>query len=122
LRTVFVIADHALHALHLLIVFFVLTGWIVPDLRLAHLYLIILIALSWIGLGIFFGYGFCLVTDLQWKIKKYLGEQPLPKSYIKYLLDKLTGKDLNTKTVDVFTQLAFYSSALVSVYVNFFWT
>jgi hypothetical protein len=114
------IADLALHVVHLVTVFFCLTGWIIPDLRMAHLYLIILIAFSWFGLGIFFGYGFCLVTDLQWKVKKHLGEWPLPRTYIKYLLDKLTGKNLNAKTVSIFTQLAFYFSALASVYVNFF--
>lgn len=118
MRQVLTITDQALHVLHLGIVFFCLTGWMVPELRMANLYLIILIALSWFGLGIFYGFGFCLVTDLQWKVKKHLGQWPLPESYIKYLLDKLTGKNLSAKIVDIFTQLAFYFSALASLYVN----
>ena len=68
-----VAADRFLHLLHLAVMFFCVTGWIFPETRPANLVLIILIAISWFGLGKFHGYGYCLITGIQWKIKARLG-------------------------------------------------
>jgi len=111
-------ADRFLHLLHLGVMMFCVTGWIFPETRLANLVLVILIAISWFGLGKLYGFGYCLITDIQWKIKARLGEKPRTASFVKYQLDKIAGRELNPDSVDRFTQLAFYLSALASVYVN----
>lgn len=117
-RIALLAADRFLYLLHLAVMSFCVAGWIFPETRLANLVLIILIAISWFGLGAFLGYGYCLITDIQWKIKERLGERPRTASFVKYQLDKITGRDLNPEWVNRGTQLVFYLSALASVYLN----
>ncbi len=73
--------------LHLLIIGFNLFGWIWPATRKLHLWCAGATAFSWLILGIWFGLGYCPITDYQWQIKEKLGEQNLPNSFIKYYAD-----------------------------------
>lgn len=118
-RAALQVADRFLHLLHLGVELFCVTGWIFPATRLANLVLVVLIAISWFGLGKFYGFGYCLITDIQWKIKERLGERPLYPSFVKYQFDRITDRNLDPKTVDRFTQASFYFSVLASLYVNF---
>ncbi len=117
-RFALIVADRFLHLLHWGVMLFCVTGWALPETRLANLMLIGLIALSWFGLGKFHGYGYCLITDLQWKIKERLGGRPGTDSFVKFQLDRITGRDLNPVTVNRWTQMTFYLSALASLYLN----
>ena len=102
------------HLVHLAIIFFFLFGWLLSQTILAHFILSILILLSWYGLGIFFGFGYCLITDIQWKIKKRMDQEPYTEYYIKYMLDKMTGLDLNPNTVNAITTYTFFVILLFS--------
>lgn len=114
------------HIVHLTIILFFLFGWIIEETLLAHFILSVFILLSWFGLGVFYGFGYCLVTDIQWKIKKCMGQEPYTKYYIKYMLDKVTGLDLNPDRVNSVTECTFYIVFFVSTfliangYFNFF--
>ena len=106
------------HLIHLGIIFFFLFGWLWQKTLTAHFILAILILLSWCGLGLLYGFGYCLVTDIQWKIKKRMGDEPSTEYYIKYMLDKLTGLDTNPNRVNAITTYTFFiilvfSTALV---------
>ena len=107
-------------ALHLLIIGFNLFGWIWPKTRIAHFISILLTAGSWFLLGIWFGWGYCPITDWQWQVKEKLGEKHLPASFIEYYGEKIIGSSLDTGLVNLVTLLAFLLTALLSVYVNFF--
>lgn len=113
------ILDVFLTILHLVIISFNLTGWIWTRTRKIHFYFILLIAASWFGLGIWYGFGYCVITDWQWQIKEKLGERDLPNSFIKYFIDKLTGSNINPDVIDTITAASFFLAALLSVYVNF---
>ena len=104
---------------HFLIIGFSLFGWITPITRKAHFICTISIAASWFLLGIWFGIGYCPVTDWQWDVKTKLGEQNLPSSFIKYFADKITGKDISSFYIDIITAVSFAIAVLLSVYVNF---
>jgi len=104
---------------HFLIIGFTLFGWIFPIIRKAHFICTIAIAASWFVLGIWFGIGYCPVTDWQWDVKTKLGEQNLPSSFIKYFADKITGKDISSFYIDIITAVSFAIAVLLSVYVNF---
>lgn len=106
--------------LHLLIIGFNLLGWIWPKTRKAHFISILLTAGSWFLLGIWFGLGYCPVTDWQWQVKEKLGEKHLPVSFIEYFGEKILGLSLNTSLVNIVTVSAFLLAAMFSVYVNFF--
>jgi len=113
------VLDEILTFIHIIIILFNLFGWIWPVTRKAHFICIIATAASWFLLGIWFGIGYCPITDWQWKIKQLLGEQDLPASFIKYYADKISGMDISSSIIDLTTAICFALVALLSVYVNF---
>jgi hypothetical protein len=112
--------DRFLTFLHLIIILFNLLGWIWPRYRKLHLILVMATAASWLLLGLWFGLGYCPITDWQWQVKTALGEQNLPNSFIKYYADWLTGLNFSSGLIDTGTALLFGLAACLSVYVNFF--
>ncbi|MFC3198909.1 DUF2784 domain-containing protein [Parapedobacter deserti] len=104
--------------LHLLIIGFNLLGWIWKRTQRLHLYSVILTAGSWLLLGIWFGIGYCPITDWQWQVKSKLGEHDLPNSFVKYLLDNVSGSAIDAGLVDRITAISFAVVALLSVYLN----
>ena len=106
--------------LHLVIILFNLFGWIPRYTRKAHLISIIITAASWFLLGIWFGIGYCPITDWQWQIKEKLGESNLPASFIKYYADKITGSKIDPILIDRVTVGCFACAAFISVFVNLF--
>lgn len=104
---------------HLLIVGFNLVGWIWKRTRRLHFVLVLFTAGSWLILGIWYGLGYCPVTDWQWQIKEHLGETNLPNSFIKYYADKLTGSNVSSDFIDGATAIGFAIAAILSVYLNF---
>ena len=111
--------DVLLTIAHLAIIGFNLFGWIWPATRKAHFICILATAASWFILGIWFGMGYCPITDWQWQIKRKLGESNLPASFIKYYADKIAGKNFSSSFIDTITVVCFAVAALLSVYVNF---
>ena len=85
---------------HTTLILFNLTGWIREKTKRLHLFVISATLLSWFGLGIFFGWGYCPCTDWHWKVKQKLGETNLPSSYIKYYADLVTSNDWDASTID----------------------
>ena len=112
--------DVLLTIVHLALIGFNLLGWIWSKTKKAHLITIVATGASWFILGIWYGMGYCPVTDWQWDVKEKLGETNLPNSFIKYFADKLTGKDLSPSLIDTVTVCLFVAAFLLSVYVNFF--
>lgn len=105
---------------HMIIVGFNLFGWIWKKTRMANFIVIMITASCWFILGIWYGIGYCPVTDCQWQVKEKLGERDLPNSFIKYWADKLTGTDVNTQFIDVLIAVCFVVAVIISVYLNFF--
>jgi Protein of Unknown function (DUF2784) len=105
--------------LHLAIIGFNLFGWIWPRTRKAHLIGVAITAACWFVLGIWYGWGYCPVTDWQWKVKEKLGETGLPDSFVEYFAEKISGKNFNTSLVDRITLFSFIAAILLSLYFNF---
>ena len=104
---------------HTSVIFFNLFGWIWKKTRRANLYLLLLTGFSWGGLGLFYGLGYCPLTDLHFSVLEKMGIYNLPNSYIKYLADRITGLGFNKDLVDSLT-LYFYLAALVtSLVINY---
>jgi hypothetical protein len=111
--------DLLLTLLHFAIIGFNLFGWIWKRTRRAHFICIAVTAGCWFILGIWFGIGYCPVTDWQWQVKEKLGEHNLPNSFITYYGDKLTGKAISPSLIDRLTTVCFFLAALLSIYFNF---
>ena len=110
--------DSLFAAFHGALVLFNLTGWIWRRTRRLHLAVIGLTFLSWFGLGVLYGWGYCPCTDWHWQVKRTLGETDLPYSCVKYYADRLTGVTWDPGLVDaavlVLALLALVLSALTN--------
>lgn len=104
---------------HSSLIIFNLFGWIWRALRKANLITLILTGVSWFILGIFYGIGYCPLTDLHWNVLEKLGVDDLPASYIKYLVDRMTGLNLDSQLVEVLTVTLFFLALFMSILVNF---
>ncbi len=104
---------------HTGLVAFNLTGWIWRKTRRLHLVIMSLTILSWFGLGLFYGIGYCPCTDWHWQVKRGLGAEYLPASYVKYYLDRVTGLDLDPGLIDAGVAVLGIVTLLVSVAVNY---
>jgi len=104
---------------HTLLIFFNLFGWIFRPLRRANLVVLLLTGGSWFILGIFYGIGYCPLTEFHWEVLHKLGQNDLPDSYIRYLIQRFTGLLPGVRVTDILT-LVFYFMALgASIYINF---
>ena len=105
-------------AFHTVLIVFSLFGWIVPRLRRANLVVLLLIAGSWLGLGIFYGIGFCPLTEWHWRVLRALGQHDLPRSYTQYLLQRLLGISVTSTVVDWLTALSAAAALVISLALN----
>lgn len=103
---------------HTTLILFNLFGWIPRRLRRANLVALLLTAASWLGLGIFYGLGFCPFTEWHWRVLRLLGETDLPRSYTQYLLVRLLGIRLAAATVDLLTAGSAAAALVVSAVLN----
>jgi hypothetical protein len=110
--------DIVLTIAHLLLIGFNLLGWVWVKTRKVHLITVLFTAGSWLILGLWYGLGYCPITDWQWKVKEKLGESNLPNSFIKYYADKLTGSDVDAAFIDTVTAISFAVVALLSLFLN----
>ena len=119
MRAGLVVMDYLLHMVHLSIIFLCVAGWMFEPIRLLHLVIVVLIAVSWFGLGKFFGYGYCVLTDTQWRVKRKLGQEPRAESYVKHVLDKVTGRDIDKGITDRLTLYTYIGAVVLSLATNF---
>ena len=92
-------------------------GWIWRRTRRLHLWVIGLTAGSWFILGIWYGWGYCVLTDWAWSIKSQLGETDLPNSFVQYMFDKI-GLSISVFTTDMITLTVFILCVILSLYRN----
>nr|WP_233164518.1 DUF2784 domain-containing protein [Pedobacter sp. ASV28] len=112
--------DYGLTIVHLLIIGINLFAWIWPRMRRFHLWVVGITLFCWLFLGIWYGIGYCPVTEWQWQVKEQLGEHHLPNSFVKYHLDRITGQDIPDNIVDFITLGSFLLAIVCAIKVNFF--
>lgn len=105
-------------AFHGALILFNLTGWIWRRTRRLHLAVIGLTFLSWFGLGVLYGWGYCPCTDWHWQVKRVIGETDLPYSYVTYYADRLTGVVWDPLLVDAAVMVLALVVLLLSVWTN----
>ena len=103
---------------HTVFTVFNMTGWIFRKTRKWNLVTLLLTAASWFVLGIWYGWGYCLCTDWHWEVREELGYHDQQRSYIHFLLLKLTGIDFNEKLVENVTLAVFIISLVMSMWLN----
>ena len=103
---------------HTLWIAFNCVGWAWRRTRRWQLATVSLTALSWFGLGIWYGWGYCLCTDWHWNVREHLGYHDQHGSYIQFLLLKLTGINFNATLVETTTLVVFLISLVMSIWLN----
>ena len=106
-------------AFHSLLVLFILFGWIWKKTRRLNLICILLTAGSWLGLGIFYGLGYCPLTDWHFNILRRLGYTDLPNSYLSFLFTRLTRLQIDQNLVDAVTLWGLVIAMMISIFLNF---
>lgn len=109
------IANAALHLLHLATIGFTLIGWIWSETRPYHLVVCGLTLASWFVLGPLIGQpGHCFLTGFQHRIWGRMGNQQRP-NYMSYLAERVTGKKANVGRIDLLTQMGLYLCTALSL-------
>lgn len=103
---------------HTSLVIFNLFGWIWKKTRRLNLICLLLTAASWLILGIFYGPGYCPLTDWHFSILRKLGYTDLPDSYLSFLFTRLSGMQIDQSLADAFTLWGLIAALLISLYLN----
>src|SRR5258708_3991224 len=103
---------------HTALTLFNMFGWMFRKTRKWHLITILLTAFSWFILGIWHGWGYCVCTEWHWQVREHLGYHDQQRSYIHFLLLKLTGINFNETLVENGTLIAFLISLFLSIWLN----
>ncbi len=92
-------------------------GWIWRQTRSWQLATVSLTALSWFGLGIWYGWGYCPSTDWHWQVRARLGHHD-PPSYIQLVINELAGIDLGPEGADALALVTLTAAVLISIVLN----
>ncbi|MBP7864973.1 MAG: DUF2784 domain-containing protein [Acidobacteria bacterium] len=117
----YTILDFLFLAFHTALIVFNLFGWAWKPTRKANLVTLLLTGASWFLLGLWYGVGFCPLTEWHFQVLEKLGHRGLPVSYVKYLADRLTGLDFDPGLVDTLTAACFGAALVASVVANRRW-
>jgi hypothetical protein len=104
---------------HSALIIFNLFGWVWKKIRRLNLVTLSLTGASWLFLGFIYGaLGYCPLTDWHFRILEKLGKTDLPVSYVKYLVDRITGMDFDSALIDHITLLLYLAALALSLVFN----
>lgn len=112
--------NYFFYIFHTVLVLFNLFGWLHPKTRKFHFYSLVITLFSWRILGIWYGFGYCLLTDWHYQVLRKLGETGMPSSYIAFLIEIFTGWLPGADLVNNWTLILTVVALVCSVWVNFF--
>lgn len=113
-----ILADLSFVLFHSALTIFNALGWVFRKTRKWNLITLILTGLSWTVLGLFYGLGYCPLTDWHFQILRKLGEENLPSSYIEYLAERISGLRVSAELADTATGIVFIVALGVSATLN----
>ncbi|MBS1715748.1 MAG: DUF2784 family protein [Armatimonadetes bacterium] len=113
-----VVANVLLFAVHAGLVVFNVLGWIPRKLRRWNLATLLLTLASWTLMGIWYGRGYCVLTDWHWKVRAALGIHETADNYLVLLVRTLTGWDPPASLVSSVAFWAFLFSLTASTVLN----
>lgn len=103
---------------HTLLIVFNLLGWVWKPTRKANLATLIVTGLSWTLLGLFYGLGYCPLTDWHWSVLAELGKHPNTSSYVSYLLQRMLIIKISDALADTLTITTYLFVLTISIVLN----
>lgn len=103
---------------HTGLILFNVFGWIPQQTRRWNLATLLLTLFSWTVMGIWFGQGYCVCTDLHWRVRAAMGIHDGADSYLVLLVRMLSGWDPPVGLVNSVAAAVFAFSLVASVVLN----
>jgi hypothetical protein len=113
-----VLANAFFFVFHSALILFNVFGWIPRRTRRLNFICLSLTAVSWGLMGLWYGMGYCVLTDWHWQIRAALGIRESADSYIVLLVQKLTGWTPPTSLANSVALWVFLASFGASVGLN----
>ncbi len=110
--------DIFFHVLHLGVIGFNMLGWIFRRTRRMHLIFVGLTLGSWLVLGIWYGLGYCFLTDWHWRILAARGRTQLPSSYTELAGEFILQRNLDSSVVAQWTLWPFVVVIVLSLMLS----
>jgi len=112
------ILNYLFFIVHSMWILLILFGWTHAVILRIHLTAILLTAFSWVLLGYWYGWGYCICTDWHWKIRSDLGIQDYTNNYVHLLILKSIGLNPSPETVNILVVGVFSACAVMSIVLN----
>lgn len=109
--------DQFFFVVHALLIGFNMVGWAWRRTRTLHLVTFGLTAFSWIVLGAYYGWGYCVCTDWHFQIRRQLGYVDPETSYVQLLVGKLCGASLTRPSADLLAVSTFVAILVATTVV-----
>jgi hypothetical protein len=103
---------------HTCLVVFNVAGWAWKRTRLWNLYSLGLTAFSWFLMGIWYGTGYCVCTDLHFRVRETLGIHDNADNYLQLLARHVLGLDPSPAMVRQIAGLVFGLCLVASITLN----
>ena len=108
----------AFFVFHTALILFNVLGWVPRKTRRWNLLTLLLTLVSWTVMGIWFGRGYCVCTDLHWRVRAAMGIHETADSYLVLLVRTLSGWDPPVPLVNTIAFWCFLFSLTMSVTLN----
>ncbi len=112
------LADGFFMIFHAAFTVFNALGWIWKKTRKLNLVTLMLTVASWFLLGIFYGIGYCPLTEYHFQVLYRLGHEDLPHSYIQYVIERMTGFSPDPDLTGIVTAAVLFTAVALSLFLN----
>ncbi|RYG34495.1 DUF2784 family protein [bacterium] len=108
----------AFFVFHTALILFNVLGWIWRPTRRWNLATLLVTLFSWTVMGYWYGAGYCVCTDLHWRVRREMGIRDEADSYLVLMVRLLTGWDPPVPLVNAVAGTVFLFSLVMSVGLN----
>jgi hypothetical protein len=108
---------------HTALILFNLAGWVWAPTRRLHFICIAATLFSWVVMGAFFGFGYCLCTDWHFQVRRSLGLPVVGHTYLQLMAQVFLGIEMSQTVSNVLAGggLLFILAAMVTVWIRQRW-
>ena len=115
--------DVLFFVLHTTLILFNLAGWFWASTRRLHFICIAATLFSWVVMGAFYGFGYCLCTDWHFQVRRSLGLSVFGHTYLQLMAQVFVGIEMSQGVSNLLAGggLLFILLAMVAVWIRQRW-
>ena len=108
---------------HTALILFNLAGWVWTSTRRLHFICIAATLFSWVVMGAFYGFGYCLCTDWHFQVRRSLGLSVFGHTYLQLMAQVFVGIKMSLAVSNLLAGggLLFILVAMVAVWIRQRW-